>query len=105
MSRLDTDKAFRLIHHYMVKVKKEEVEQWLKEDPAIKSDTEGVMDETWMYRFNAWLQYKGTAYEIGIDPQTKIHRLLDEVDQLKQEIEQLKDEKLLLESQLGQDPF
>lgn len=102
---LDTDEAFRLIHHYMVKVERGEVEQWLKEDPAVQSDTEEIIDEAWMYRFNVWLECKGTAHEIGIDPQTKIDRLLDEVQRLKQEIEQLKDEKLLLQSQPGQDPF
>ncbi|TGA96289.1 hypothetical protein E4665_16070 [Sporolactobacillus shoreae] len=105
MSRLDANEAFRLIHHYMVKVEREEVDQWLKEDPAVQSDTEGIMDEAWMYRFNAWLQCKGTAHEMGIDPQTKIDRLLDEIDRLKQEIKQLKSEKLLLEAELGQDPF
>lgn len=48
---------------------------------------------------------KGTAYEEGIDDQTKIARLLEEVNGLKSEIAVLKKEKEQLEDRLGVTPF
>jgi hypothetical protein len=105
MSKISADEVFQFIHSYVWKVDQSEVEQWLREDPLVQADSEGIMDESWMYRFNDWRQIKGTAYEPGIDTQTKINRLLEEVDRLKQEIEELKEKNLRLEKQLGIEPI
>lgn len=105
MSKISADEAFQFIHSYAWKVDRGEVEQWLREDPLVQADSEGLMDEGWMYRFNDWRQVKGTAYEPGIDTQTKINRLLEEVDCLKQEIKKLKNKNLRLERQCGIEPI
>jgi predicted nucleic acid-binding Zn-ribbon protein len=47
----------------------------------------------------------GTAYEKGIDNETKINRLLEENSNLREQIERLQEEKAGLEEQLGVLPF
>lgn len=48
---------------------------------------------------------KGTAYEEGIDDQTKIARLLEEVNELKSDISLLNKEQEQLDNRLGIKPF
>jgi hypothetical protein len=48
---------------------------------------------------------KGTAYEEGIDDQTKIAHLTEERDELKRKIETLEMEKRVLEELVGIQPF
>lgn len=106
MGKISTTEAFRFIHSYIWKVDRKEIEQWLKEDPLVQADSEGIMDdEGWLYRFDDWRRIKGTAYEPGIDSETKITRLLEEIDDLKREIEDLKEKNLPLEKQLGLTTF
>ena len=45
------------------------------------------IDEDDLYRFKDWYRWKGTAYETGIDDQTRIARLLEEITKLNKEIE------------------
>lgn len=47
----------------------------------------------------------GTAYEKGIDNNTKIERLEKEIEKLHQEVDNLRSEKLKLELELGILPF
>lgn len=58
-----------------------------------------------VYNFSDWCRVYGTAYEDGIEDQTKIDRLIKEVFTLKKEIETLKAEKAVLEDSLGILPF
>ena len=51
------------------------------------------------------LQWEGTAYEEGIDDQTKIERLMKEVTELKAQIKNLETENEKLREQLGIPPF
>lgn len=105
MGQMTATEIFQFIRSYGWEPEMEEIVQWLKEDSLIQADSEGIMDERWMYRFNDWRRIKGTANEPGIDPQTKIDRLLEKIDHLKKEIEDLKEKNLQLEKQLGLDPF
>ncbi|WP_251345546.1 hypothetical protein [Heyndrickxia oleronia] len=56
------------------------------------------------YVCSNWWRCKGTAYEPGIDDQTKA-RLMDEIKKLKNENDNLKEIKYKLEEQLGILPF
>jgi len=97
----ETTKFFR---SYGLKCDVNLVEQWL----SATSRTDGINDqlgEDDLYEFNEWCRWKGTAYEEGIDDQTKIARLLEEIKDLKNEISTLKKEKIKLEENLGIDPF
>ncbi|MGG1815094.1 hypothetical protein ABDI16_24120, partial [Cytobacillus firmus] len=58
-----------------------------------------------LYYFNEWCRWKGTPYEEGIDDQTKIARLLEEINDLQSEVSALKKEKENLELRLGINPF
>lgn len=51
------------------------------------------------------LQWEGTAYEEGIDDETKIDRLLDEISELKAQIKELNAENDQLRDKLGIPPF
>jgi hypothetical protein len=68
-------------------------------------DLKDEIDEWDMYNFSDWCSVYGTAYEDGIDDQTKINRLLKEIDELKKENETLKAEITALEDSLGILPF
>lgn len=59
------------------------------------------VDEGDLYAFNDWLTSQGTAYEPGIDDETKIIRLLEEIKDLKEENAKLKDKIYKLENKQG----
>jgi hypothetical protein len=50
-------------------------------------DKRDEVDEWDMYNFSDWYRLYGSAYEEGIDDQTKIVRLLKEVYQLNRKIQ------------------
>jgi hypothetical protein len=101
VSRLkETIKFFR---SYGLKYDEKLIEEWLK-TIATKDLTYQVCEDD-LYEFNEWYRWKGTAYEEGIDDQTKIARLLEEIGELRSEISLLKKEKELLEDNLGIIPF
>lgn len=80
------------------------VQEWLEDKHTIHIGSPIVTEDN-LYQFNDWCRLKGTAYEEGIDDQTKIARLLKEIDGLKREITTLEKEKVKLEEQLGIMPF
>lgn len=46
MSKISADEVFQFIHTYVWKADQGEVEQWLREDPLVQADSEGIMDES-----------------------------------------------------------
>jgi len=65
------------------------VEEWMN-DLNTRSINNPICEED-LHRFKDWYRWKGTAYETGIDDQTKIARLLEENSKLKKEIEVLEE--------------
>ncbi len=104
MSILALSKAIKYFHSYGIKCEEKLVEEWLN-NPSTSKDLKDNFCEKDLYDFNDWCRWKGTAYEEGIDDQTKIARLLEEISSLKNEIAALKIEKVDLEEQLGVMPF
>lgn len=80
------------------------VQEWLNSDPSRKGSKEAFC-EVDIYDFNEWCRWKGTAYEKGIDDQTKIERLLKEINELKSEIIVLREQNNELEARLGMNSF
>lgn len=88
---------------YEVKCDEKLVGEWMDKCPVGRDlkDSKDEIDEWDMYNFSSWCNVYGTAYEDGIDDQTKIDRLLKENDELKKEIKTLKAEITALEDSLG----
>lgn len=106
MGTFTVKEATEFFHSYEMKCDEKDVEEWMN-DPYTKRKIQNCkhVDEGDLYDFSEWLRWKGTAYEYGIDDQTKIARLLKEIDGLKDQIEALEKEKESLEDQLGIMPF
>lgn len=92
--------ATKYFRSYGVKCDETLVEEWLN-STALKNRPRNGFCEDDLYDFNEWCRWKDTAYEEGIDDQTKITRLLEEINELKTEITNLKKEKEVLQNQLG----
>lgn len=103
MSVLTLGHTTKFFRSYGIKCDDQLVEEWLKTIPT--EDLSNQVSEDDLYDFNEWCRWKGTAYEEGIDDQTKIARLLEEINELKSEISLLKQEKENLEVKLGITPF
>jgi hypothetical protein len=103
MSVLGLKETTKFFRSYGLKCEEKLIEEWLK--TISKKDLTNQVCEDDLYEFNEWYRWKGTAYEEGIDDQTKIARLLEEIDELRSEISLLKKEKELLEDKLGIIPF
>lgn len=103
MSVLNAEEAIRFFKSYGFRVDEESVKEWVQDN--IKKANEACKDrpinEDDLYNYNDWNAAKGTSYETGIDDETKIARLLEEIEHLKKEVEDLKNEKGHLESLLG----
>jgi len=97
-------KATKFFHSYGVKCHDSLVEEWLNSISATKDLSSNFCEDD-LYDFNEWCRWKGTAYEEGINDQTKIARLLEEINELKSEIVALQKKKEDLESKLGVIPF
>lgn len=65
------------------------VQEWM-DDPNTRIINNPICEDD-LHRFNDWYRWKGTAYETGINDQTKIARLLEEITKLKKEIEALEE--------------
>lgn len=72
MSVLALTKTTKFFRSYGVKCDDKLVEEWLNTTPTTK---DYQVSEDDLYNFNKWCKWKGTAYEEGIDDQTKIARL------------------------------
>lgn len=102
MKVLNVEEAIRFFRSYGVKDEKT-IKEWVEEnnkkaDPARESQP---IDEWDLHDFNDWCSVKGTAYEPGIDDQTRITRLFEEITFLKKEIEELRAENYHLQKLLG----
>lgn len=80
------------------------VEEWLNSSPIRKGSRDPFSEDD-LDDFNDWCRWKGTAYEKGIDDETKIKRLLEEISELKSEIDALRKENNELEVRLGVNYF
>ncbi|MGO4890256.1 hypothetical protein ACJ2A9_21115 [Anaerobacillus sp. MEB173] len=96
--------TIQFFRSYGIKSNNELIEEWLKAISNTQAFNLPVSEED-LYEFNEWCRWKGTAYEDGIDDQTKIARLLEEIKDLKNEISKLKNEKANIEDKLGLAPF
>ncbi|WP_026562902.1 hypothetical protein [Bacillus sp. J37] len=92
MSELALTKTIKFFRSYGLKCEEKLVEEWLKATSTTKDSSHQVGEDD-LYEFNEWCRMKGTAYEEGIDDQTKIARLLEEMNGLKSEIAVLKKKK------------
>lgn len=108
ISRMITVKeATRFFRSHEVKCDEKLVGEWMDKCP-VGRDLRGLRDDIdeWdMYNFSDWFRLNGTAYEDGIDEQTKIARLLEEVAQLREKNEKLQEENFKLVSKLDFFPF
>ena len=99
-------RAIKFLRSYGVKGEDNDkfVEEWLNSNPARKELGEDFCEDD-LYDFNDWCKWKGTAYEKGIDDQTKMERLLEEISELKNEINALRGENNELEARLRINSF
>jgi len=101
---MSVSKAIKFFNSYGVKCDNKLVEEWLK-SYSINNGLPEDFCEKDLYAFNEWYLWKDTAYEEGIDEQSKIERLIEEINELKSEVASLKEEKEELQNQLGIPPF
>lgn len=106
MSVIKAEDVIRFFRLYF-KVDEELVQEWVEERNAKTniSDIRLEIDEDDLYEFNDWCRWKGTAYEAGIDDNTKIGRLLEEIRDLKDKIDTLETENKILLDQLEILPY
>ena len=99
---LNEKEATLLMHSYGIKCDVQLVIQWLKEGrlSGIEVGDRYTIEERAVYNFLEEYRWEGTAYEQGVDDQTKISRLLEEVEDFRQQVKELEREKLELEEQL-----
>ncbi|WP_404332087.1 hypothetical protein [Mesobacillus maritimus] len=107
MNIVSVEEVTLYFQSYGLKCDEELVKTWLDEEKNKSNTTifNEQINEDYLYTFNDWCRWKGTAYEDGIDDQTKMDRLFEEVIELKKEIEKLEKEKAALEESLGVLPF
>ncbi|MDQ0254608.1 polyhydroxyalkanoate synthesis regulator phasin [Evansella vedderi] len=107
MSVLNQEEVIKFFKLYGFRVDEVSVREWVKENnkKANTSDKIRPTIEDDLLKYNHWCIVKGTAYEEGIDDQTKISRLLEEVELLRKEVEDLKNEKYDLEKLLGKNTW
>ncbi|MFD1039641.1 hypothetical protein ACFQ3N_14725 [Virgibacillus byunsanensis] len=103
MSAITVKEAMKFFYSYGLKWDEKLVQEWMN-DPHTKITSNQACEDD-LHRFNDWCKWKDTAYEEGIDDQTKIANLLEEINDLKSEISSLKTEQEDLKEQLGIMPF
>lgn len=104
MNLFTAKEAMKFFQSYEVKCDEKMVEEWMNSLP-VRPDPGATVSEDDLYDFNNWYRMKGTAYEEGIDDQTKLARLLEEIEELKKEREALQKEKDDLENELVLTPL
>lgn len=107
MTVLNEQEATFLLHSYGIKCDKKIVKQWLIEGKIKGTENNGsyIIEEEKVFEFLEAHRWEGTAYEKGIDNETKIKRLLVEIADYKERIEDLEQENSKLMDQLGILPF
>lgn len=103
MSAFTAKEAMEYFYSYGLRWDEKSVQEWMN-DPTTKITSNQVCEDD-LYRFNDWCRWKGTAYEEGIDDQTKITRLINEINELNSEIAVLETEKRDLKWHLEDLPF
>lgn len=82
------------------------VAEWIKQGviKSSRNDSYQVVDKFELEDFVEKMRWEGTAFEKGIDDQTKLDRLLEENVKLKKENEQLRKEmfKNAIECNIGE---
>jgi predicted RNase H-like nuclease (RuvC/YqgF family) len=107
MKTFNLKEVTMLLHSYGFKCDTEMVSRWINKGDLKSMKNGGAYEvlEEEVYRFINAYRWEGTAFEEGIDDQTKIERLLEEITDLKKQIVKLQEEKAELEDQLGIMPF
>jgi hypothetical protein len=90
MSTYTAAEATKFFRSYCVKCDENEIKEWMENTPTINRGNQ--VDECDLYAFNDWLRCKGTSYEPGIDDQTRIARMIEEIAELRKENEALRTE-------------
>lgn len=103
MRSFTAKEATKFFHSYELKCNENLVQEWMNKKSIKHIGSQVTEDDVW--EFTEWWRRKGTAYEEGIDDQTKINRLLEEITRLKKEKSSLEKKKTDLELQLGIMPF
>ncbi|GGK09462.1 hypothetical protein GCM10007063_34930 [Lentibacillus kapialis] len=103
MRSFTAKEATKFFHSYELKCNENLVQEWMNRKSTKHIGSQVTEDDVW--EFTEWWGRKDTAYEEGIDDQTKINRLLEEITRLKKEKSSLEKEKTDLELQLGIMPF
>ncbi|WP_157404749.1 helix-turn-helix domain-containing protein [Shouchella shacheensis] len=95
--------AVELLHNYEIECSEKDVRQWITEGEieATENGADYNIKEQAVLSFLVDLSYVGTAYEKGINDETKIVRLEEKVGALQKEIDKLRCEKLKLELKSG----
>jgi len=107
MSTLTVKEATRFFRAYGIKCEEQLVEEWVnetKDSTKTNNHSHQICEEN-LHDFNDWCRWKGTTNEEGIDDQTKIERLMEELDDLRRKVETLEMEKRVLEERIGVLPF
>ncbi|QQK77784.1 hypothetical protein HUG15_20850 [Salicibibacter cibarius] len=96
-----------LLHNYEIECDHITVRRWIMQGKlkAIHEDRIFKVKEPDVLDFLVDLSRVGTAYEKGINDETKIVRLEEKVLELQKEIDKLRCEKVNLEFKLGIMPF
>lgn len=90
MGTYNAAEATKFFRSYGAKCDENEVKEWMKGTPTL---SRGYQVEEWdLYAFNDWMKCKGTSYEPGIDEETKIARMLEEITELKKQNRSFKKE-------------
>ena len=107
MTVLNEQEATSLLHSFGIKCDKAMVKQWLIEGriKGIENNGSYLVDENEVHNFLETYMGKGTPFEKGIDNETKIKRLLEEIADYKKRIKELEQENFKLMDQLGIPPF
>lgn len=97
-------KVIKYFQSYGLKCDESLVQEWLN-STTFQNDPGKVFCEDDLYDFNEWCRWAGTAHEEGNDKQTKLKRLLEEIETLKIENAKLKKELETLANQVDILPF
>ncbi|MGM0838328.1 MAG: hypothetical protein ACQEV7_19520 [Bacillota bacterium] len=85
MSVYNAEEAIQFFLTYGFRVDEELVNEWVTEknrNVSLTGENRQIVEAD-LYSYNEWCLVKGTAFEEGIDDETRITRLLEEVSELR----------------------